>query len=262
MPWSLQKMERYFAEAPHDASLELVDRDRLPQHVAVIMDGNGRWATQRGKKRSAGHAAGIEGLRELIKACARLGIPYLTVYAFSTENWARSKEEVDTLMQLFAQTLIKELALLQEESVTLKFLGDMTGLPQKTRETFEHGIRETADNTGLTLMLAVNYGSRAEIVRAARALAQQVSNEALSVDEITEDLFAAELYTAPAPDPDLLIRTSGENRLSNFLLWQLAYAEFVILPVLWPDFTRFDLLRSVIAYQGRSRRFGGSDSHE
>jgi undecaprenyl diphosphate synthase len=254
-----QAYERYFADAPAGAHLGDLDLARIPRHVAIIMDGNGRWATQRGLSRGYGHAAGVESLRETITAAVRLGVEALTVYAFSTENWSRPAEEVDLLMDLFATTLIDELPLMMRESVRLQYVGDMAALPASTRATFERGLAETAANDGMVLAVAVNYGSRQEILKACRTLAGRCAAGELDPAAIDEDLFAAELATAPLPDPDLLIRTSGELRLSNFLLWQCAYTEFVFRPCLWPDFTRWDLVDAIVEYQGRHRRFGGVD---
>lgn len=247
----------YFADAPVSSSFSKLDTGRLPRHVAVIMDGNGRWAQQRGLSRGHGHMAGIDALRQAITASVRLGLEALTVYAFSTENWTRPQEEVDLLMSLFAQTLIDELPLLHRENVRLQYLGDMAALPQETRETFERGLAETADHTGMVLAVAVNYGGRQEIVHAARRLCEQVAAGDLSPAEVDEAALASQLWTAPLPDPELLIRTSGEKRISNYLLWQCAYSEFVFLDVLWPDFTRWDLIDALVEYQGRHRRFGG-----
>lgn len=252
-----QRCAAYFSNAPQDAQLSLVNLEALPHHVAVIMDGNGRWAVQQGKKRSAGHKAGIAGLRELIIACVRLGIPYLSVYAFSTENWARSKEEVDTLMYLFAKTVASEVHLLIEEGVSLRLLGDIAGLPVKTRVALEQAQEQTQHCSNMVLGLALNYGSRAEILHAVKRVAYDVQSGKIDLQSIDEELMSNLLYTHGMPDPDLLIRTSGESRLSNFMLWQIAYAEIYITPVLWPDFTRFDLLRALIDFQHRTRRFGG-----
>ena len=221
------------------------------------MDGNGRWATARGLDRSQGHVAGVDSLREAVTTSVRLGLDVLSVYAFSTENWRRPKREVDLLMHLFATTLVNELPLFHQENVRLRFLGDIDSLPERTRRVFQRGLDETADHTGMTFALAVNYGSRAEIARAAREIARDVARGALSADDVDENALAGRLYTAGLPDPDLLIRTSGEMRLSNYLLWQLAYTEFYVTPVLWPDFSRWDFLRAVASFQGRSRRFGG-----
>lgn len=257
MHLDIEKLRAYYADAPGDISLDDVDLGRIPAHVSIIMDGNGRWATARGLDRSKGHVAGVDSLREAVTTSVRLGLDALSVYAFSTENWRRPQREVDLLMHLFATTLVKELPLFHQENVRLRFLGDIDALPERTRTVFQRGLDKTADHTGMTFALAVNYGSRAEIARAARELAREVASGALSVDDVDEGAVSARLYTAGLPDPDLLIRTSGEMRLSNYLLWQLAYTEFYVTPVLWPDFSRWDFLRAVAAYQGRSRRFGG-----
>lgn len=252
-----QKLIEYFADAPDDISLSDVNLDHLPSHISVIMDGNGRWATRQGKERGEGHIAGISSLRETITACVRLGVDVLSAYAFSTENWKRPQHEVDLLMHLFATTLLKELPLFHQENVRLVFLGDIEALPEKTRDVFEEGLAETADNTGMVLALAVNYGARAELARAARTLAARVASGDINIEDIDEGAVAASLYTADLPDPELLIRTSGELRLSNYLLWQLAYSEFYVTDTLWPDFDRWELLRGIKAFQGRDRRFGG-----
>ena len=252
-----QKLIEYFADAPDDISLSDVNLDHLPSHISVIMDGNGRWATRQGKERGEGHIAGISSLRETITACVRLGIDVLSAYAFSTENWKRPQHEVDLLMHLFATTLLKELPLFHQENVRLVFLGDIEALPEKTRDVFEEGLAETAGNTGMVLALAVNYGARAELARAARTLAARVASGDINIEDIDEGAVAASLYTADLPDPELLIRTSGELRLSNYLLWQLAYSEFYVKDTLWPDFDRWELLRGIRAFQGRDRRFGG-----
>ena len=253
----IDKLRAYYQDAPDDISLDDVDLERIPAHVSIIMDGNGRWATARGLDRSQGHVAGVDSLREAVTTSVRLGLDVLSVYAFSTENWRRPKREVDLLMHLFATTLVNELPLFHQENVRLRFLGDIDSLPERTRRVFQRGLDETADHTGMTFALAVNYGSRAEIARAAREIARDVARGALSADDVDETALAGRLYTADLPDPDLLIRTSGEMRLSNYLLWQLAYTEFYVTPVLWPDFSRWDFLRAVASFQGRSRRFGG-----
>ena len=252
-----QKLIEYFADAPDDISLSDVNLDHLPSHISVIMDGNGRWATRQGKERGEGHIAGISSLRETITACVRLGIDVLSAYAFSTENWKRPQHEVDLLMYLFATTLLKELPLFHQENVRLVFLGDIEALAEKTRDVFEEGLAETAGSTGMVLALAVNYGARAELARAARTLAARVASGDINIEDIDEGAVAASLYTADLPDPELLIRTSGELRLSNYLLWQLAYSEFYVTDTLWPDFDRWELLRGIKAFQGRDRRFGG-----
>ena len=252
-----QKLRAYYADPPQDISLDDVDLGRIPSHVSIIMDGNGRWATARGLDRSRGHVAGVDSLREAVTTSVRLGLDVLSVYAFSTENWRRPQREVDLLMHLFATTLVKELPLFHQENVRLRFLGDIDALPDRTARVFHQGLDETADHTGMTFALAVNYGSRAEIARAARELARDVAAGRLAPDDVGEGAIGARLYTAGLPDPDLLIRTSGELRLSNYLLWQLAYTEFYVTDTLWPDFSRWDFLRAVAAFQGRSRRFGG-----
>ena len=252
-----EKLREYYVEAPEGVSLSDLDPERVPRHVSIIMDGNGRWATARGLDRSQGHVAGVDALREAVTTSVRLGVDVFSVYAFSTENWRRPQREVDLLMHLFATTLVNELPLFHQENVRLRFLGDLEALPEKTRLVFQRGLDETADHTGMVFALAVNYGSRAEIARAARQLAREVAAGELEPGDIDEDALSERLYTAGLPDPDLLIRTSGELRLSNYLLWQLAYTEFYVTDTLWPDFDRWEYLRAVVAYQGRSRRFGG-----
>lgn len=259
MPFDRREFEAYFADAPQEVAVGELDLARVPRHIAVIMDGNGRWAQARGLARGYGHAAGVEALKEVITACVRLGVGALTVYAFSTENWTRPREEVELLMGLFASTLVDELPLLMRERVRLQYLGDMGELPADTRETFERGLTQTAGNDGMVLAVAVNYGSRAEIARAARILAARCASGEMDPAQVTEDALTRELYTYPLPDPELLIRTSGERRLSNFLLWQLSYSEMVFSDVLWPDYDRWDLVRAILDYQGRHRRFGGVD---
>lgn len=251
------KLAAYYADPPADVSLADLDLARVPSHVSIIMDGNGRWAEARGLDRSRGHVAGVDALREAVTTSVRLGLDALSVYAFSTENWKRPRHEVSLLMHLFATTLVNELPLFHQENVRLRFLGDLSALPEATRSVFQRGLDETAGNTGMTFALAVNYGARAEIARAARLVAEDVAAGRLAADEVDESAVAARLYTAGMPDPDLLIRTSGELRLSNYLLWQLAYTEFYVTDTLWPDFSRWDFLRAVAAFQGRSRRFGG-----
>lgn len=257
MQTDITRQRAYFADAPGDVSLGAIDAARMPAHVSIIMDGNGRWAQARGLDRSSGHVAGVDSLKETVTASVRLGIDVLSAYAFSTENWKRPQHEVDLLMHLFATTLIEELPLFHQENVRLRFFGDLTALPRETFEVFQRGLDETEDNTGMTFALAVNYGARAEIARAARIIAERVRDGKLAVDDITPELMPRCLYTHGLPDPDLLIRTSGELRLSNYLLWQLAYTELYVTDTLWPDFDRWDLLRAIHSYQGRSRRFGG-----
>lgn len=252
-----EKLRAYFADSPSDIALEDIDLGRIPRHISIIMDGNGRWATKRGLKRSQGHVAGVDSLREAVTTSVRLGVDVLSVYAFSTENWRRPKKEVDLLMHLFASTLVKELPLFHQENVRLRFFGDIESLPKKTYEVFERGLRETADYTGMTFALAVNYGSRAELVRATKLLARRVADGSLDPEDIDERALDSSLYTTGLPDPELLVRTSGEMRLSNYLLWQLAYTEFYVTDVLWPDFDKWEYLRAIRSYQRRDRRFGG-----
>lgn len=248
------KFKEIFPERPNRSA---VDFGSVPKHVAIIMDGNGRWAKMHGMSRSHGHEAGVVGVREAIVACHYLGVRFLTIYSFSTENWQRPIAEVSGLMKLFATTLLDELRGLEDKKVRLLLIGDVDGLPKDTRDVFLQGIEETKDNDGMTLVFAVNYGGRQDIVHASRSLARRVKEGTLNPDAIDEAVFSTALDTADIPDPDLLIRTSGEMRVSNFLLWQIAYSEFYVTDVLWPDFTRYDLLDAVLSYQGRARRFGG-----
>ena len=257
MQFDTDKLVQYFSDAPEDISLADINLETIPSHVSIIMDGNGRWATARGLDRTEGHKAGVLSLREAVTTSVRLGLDVLSVYAFSTENWKRPQREVDLLMRLFAETLLKELPLFHQENVKLRFFGDLEALPEKTRKTFQRGLDETAQNTGMTFALAVNYGSRAELTRAAVLLANQIAEGTVSADSVTPADFEKNLYTAGLSDPDLLIRTSGELRLSNYLLWQLAYSELYVTQTYWPDFSKWDFLRAIKDYQGRERRFGG-----
>ena len=257
MQFDTDKLVQYFSDAPEDISLSDINLETIPSHVSIIMDGNGRWATARGLDRTEGHKAGVLSLREAVTTSVRLGLDVLSVYAFSTENWKRPQREVDLLMRLFAETLLKELPLFHQENVKLRFFGDLEALPKKTRKTFQRGLDETAQNTGMTFALAVNYGSRAELTRAAVLLANQIAEGSVSADSVTPADLEKNLYTAGLPDPDLLIRTSGELRLSNYLLWQLAYSELYVTQTYWPDFSKWDFLRAIKDYQSRERRFGG-----
>lgn len=257
MQFDTDKLVQYFSDAPEDISLSDINLETIPSHVSIIMDGNGRWATARGLDRTEGHKAGVLSLREAVTTSVRLGLDVLSVYAFSTENWKRPQREVDLLMRLFAETLLKELPLFHQENVKLRFFGDLEALPEKTRKTFQRGLDETAQNTGMMFALAVNYGSRAELTRAAVLLANQIAEGTVSADSVTPADFEKNLYTAGLSDPDLLIRTSGELRLSNYLLWQLAYSELYVTQTYWPDFSKWDFLRAIKDYQGRERRFGG-----
>lgn len=257
MVYDKEKLVEYFSQAPEDICLADVDMEKIPSHVSIIMDGNGRWAQARGLDRSQGHVAGVESLRETVTTSVRLGLDVLSVYAFSTENWKRPQEEVNLLMHLFATTLLHELPLFHQENVKLRFFGDLDALPKETRDVFQQGLDETSHHTGMTFALAVNYGSRAEIARAARSLAQSCVDGEMTPAAIDAQAVADRLYTQGLPDPDLLIRTSGELRLSNYLLWQLAYTEFYVTDTYWPDFSRWEFLRAVRSFQNRNRRFGG-----
>ncbi len=234
------------------------DPAKLPRHIAIVMDGNGRWAKQRGQERSLGHRAGVEALEDIVIACRKLGVGYLTVYAFSTENWSRPAAEVGTLMSLLSEFAASKLKRLHDNQVEVRVLGDFAGLPVLQRAALNRLMAATAGvrraNEGLVLNLALNYGGRAEILAGMKRAAAELSPKELQ--EMTEERFGAYLATAGQPDPDLLIRTSGELRLSNFLLWQLAYAEFYFTDTLWPDFDAAELFRAVCAYQQRDRRFG------
>lgn len=245
-----------FPEPPDGLNRDELDLSRVPAHVAIIMDGNGRWAQERGLERGKGHKAGVRAVREAITTCNDIGVRYLTIYSFSTENWKRPKTEVAGLMDLFAKTMSKEIDGLDEEKVRIELIGKVDALPLTTRTIFKQAAKRTSKNMGMTLAIAVNYGSRAEIVDAVGDIAREVARGALDPEDITPELFGQHLYTADMPDPDLLIRTSGEMRLSNFLLWQLAYSEFYVTDLLWPDFDRYELLRALLSYQQRDRRFG------
>jgi undecaprenyl diphosphate synthase len=233
-----------------------LDKNRLPQQVAVIMDGNGRWAQRRGFPRVMGHRKGVDTLKELLRCCRDWGIPGLTAYAFSTENWGRPSEEVAFLMTLFERVLRRELEEMMEENVRIHFVGNLTALPESLQAEIDSATKHTAENNGIEFTVATNYGGRQEIIAACRAIAQQVQEGNLSPEQLNEQLFTQYLYTANLPDPDLLIRTSGEMRISNFLLWQLAYAEIYVTDTLWPDFDRSAFHKALLAFQQRDRRFG------
>lgn len=233
-----------------------LDRERLPKHVAVIMDGNGRWAKRRGLPRIMGHKQGVDTLKKLLRCCRDWGIPALTVYAFSTENWGRPHEEVNFLMTLFEQAIRQEIRELMAENVRIQFVGDLTALPSSLLAEIDRSMEATRDNQGIKFTVATNYGGRQEIISACRQIAAEVAQGLLQPDDINESLFERHLDTFNVGDPDLLIRTSGEMRISNFLLWQLAYSEIYITDTLWPDFDRAEFHRALIAYQQRERRFG------
>lgn len=243
--------------APESGERLLSLPENMPRHVAIIMDGNGRWAVRRGLPRSAGHAAGTEALRDIIRASDDWGIEALTLYAFSTENWSRDKEEVAALMSLLLKYFRSEIDELHEKNVKITILGDVDGMPSPQREALIDAMARTKDNTGLKLNIALNYGGRAELVMAAKKLAGMVSSGQIAIDEINEHALGDVLYTKGLPDVDLLIRTSGEMRLSNFLPWQTTYAEMVFSDVLWPDYTRDEYLKDINIYAARDRRFGG-----
>ncbi len=290
-------LEHIFPDPPAGLDPAALDQRRIPRHVAVIMDGNGRWAKKRALNRLKGHKAGIEAVRETIRCANDLGVDYLTIYSFSTENWKRPQDEVSGLMELFAKTMLAEVDGLHEEHVRVRTIGDLSALPQDTRDAFDAAWDKTKNNDGMTLVVAVNYGSRQEILRATQRSVQRCTQEAIDAaldavagvisdgvdlgteamqksviataresarDKIvaaeaslpTEADFERGLYTSDIPDPDLLIRTSGEMRVSNFLLWQIAYTEFYCSDVLWPDFDRYEFLRAMLDFQQRDRRFG------
>ncbi|HZG38955.1 MAG TPA: isoprenyl transferase [Nodosilinea sp.] len=230
--------------------------ERLPQHVAVIMDGNGRWAKRRGLPRIMGHRRGVDTLKTLLRCCRDWGIGALTAYAFSTENWGRPIEEVDFLMALFERVLRQELLEMMEENVRIRFVGNLAALPRSLQGEIHQAVTQTEGNHGIEFTVATNYGGRQEIVQACRSIAEQVQQGQLNPNDISEDLFSRHLYTSEISDPDLLIRTSGEMRISNFLLWQLAYAEIYVTETLWPDFDASEFHRAIYAYQQRDRRFG------
>jgi undecaprenyl diphosphate synthase len=233
-----------------------IDLNNLPQHVAIIMDGNGRWAKEKGKLRVFGHQNGVLAVRDTVEGAVELGIPYLTLYAFSTENWNRPKHEVNALMELLVSTITKETKTLMENGVRLNTIGDLNSLPKSCDRQLREAMEKTKDNKRCTLTLALSYSSRWEITEAVKSIAASVKAGDLNPEEINENLFADRLNTAGLPDPELMIRTSGELRISNFLLWQLAYTELFFTPKLWPDFRRTDLFDAVLDYQKRERRFG------
>src|SRR6476620_4575872 len=237
--------------------LAAIDWSRLPRHVAIIMDGNGRWAAQRGQRRIAGHRAGVEAVRAAVDTGARLGLGALTLYAFSTENWKRPRYEIDALMRMLRRYLRIELDAIDKQNIRFQTIGRTGALAKNVRSEIEKATERTAKNTGMILAVALNYGSRAEIVDATRAAVRRLLDEGNAPDELTEERITKELYTRTMPDLDLLVRTSGELRISNFLLWQAAYSEIYVTDTLWPDFRGLHLLEAIVDYQGRDRRFGG-----
>lgn len=258
MPSTDTQMSKFFRNGPGVELLRVFDGRLLPKHVAIIMDGNGRWAKSRGLPRLAGHRAGVKAVREAIACCLQLGVGVLTVYSFSSENWSRPLDEVSGLMDLFVEVLQKELVNLEEMEVRVVVAGDISALPPATRNAFQECVARTAYFDRMTLVVAINYGGRQEIISAARQIAKDCRDNKIHPDDIDEKIISRHMYTAGIPDPDLVIRTSGEQRFSNFLLWQIAYAEFWITDTLWPDFDRHELLRAIIDFQRRDRRYGGS----
>lgn len=235
---------------------EQINSEKLPKHLAIIMDGNGRWAKKQGLLRTLGHEKGTKSVRVVVETCAKLGVENLTLYAFSTENWNRPKLEVDTLMKLLISSLKKELKTLMQNNIRLNAIGNLTNLPTKVQAELEEVIFKTAENKRMTLTLALSYGSRDEIAQAVKKISDKVKNNIISIEAIDETIINQHLYTHNLPDVDLVIRTSGEHRISNFLLWQIAYAEFYFTDVLWPDFDENNLYEAIISYQNRERRFG------
>ena len=234
-----------------------INLDKVPAHIAIIMDGNGRWAKSRFMPRTYGHKVGVETIRKVVKECSRLGVKYLTLYAFSTENWKRPKDEVSALMGLLVKYLRNELEELHKNNVKILTIGDISKLPQACIEELDHAKEKTKDNRGLVMSLALNYGGRNDLVNAVKNISQEVVDGKISVDDIGDDLISNHLSTKESPDPDLVVRTSGEQRLSNFLLWELAYSEFYFADIHWPDVDEKELQKAIFAYQSRDRRFGG-----
>jgi undecaprenyl diphosphate synthase len=236
--------------------VQQINTSTLPKHLAIIMDGNGRWAKQKGLIRALGHEGGTKSVKVIVETCAKLGIENLTLYAFSTENWNRPKLEVETLMKLLISSLKKEIKTLQANNIKLNAIGNLTNLPLKVQKELQEVIDKTSENTRMTLTIALSYGAREELIQAVKKISNKVKNNIISEEAIDESIINQHLYTHNLPDVDLVIRTSGEHRISNFLLWQIAYAEFYFTDVLWPDFTENNLYEAIISYQKRERRFG------
>ena len=230
---------------------------QVPQHIAIIMDGNGRWAQKRGMPRIAGHNSGMKALKEIVRTCSDMGVKYLTVYAFSTENWKRSFEEVSGIFKIMVLYIHKELKELTEENVRINVIGDLSRIPSDAQKAMNHALKTTEENTGLTFNIALNYGGRSEIVEAAKKLYNEKTGSGGSLDDITEEEFGKYMSTGGVPDPDIIIRTGGEMRLSNFLLWQCAYSEFIFTDIFWPDFSPEELAKCIDEFYGRHRRYGG-----
>lgn len=237
--------------------LSIIDKDKLPKHIAIIMDGNGRWAKEKGLPRIDGHRAGMKSVKTTVKLCGELGIKVLTLYAFSTENWTRPKKEINTLMRILHEYLSRETDELHQNNVKLYFIGRIDELPKLVQQDLKWAKEKTSNNTGLLLNVALNYSGRVDIIEAVKKLILDIENKKCKKEDINEIMFEKYLYTASLPEPDLLIRTSGEMRISNFLLWQIAYTEIYVTPTYWPDFSRKHLLSAIIDYQKRERRFGG-----
>jgi len=231
----------------------------VPKHIAIIMDGNGRWAKMNSLPRAAGHKEGINSVREIVRVCGEIDVSFLTLYTFSSENWNRPETEVSAIMKLLFSTIRKEIDNLDKNNVRLTTIGNLKDLPKETRKNIKNGISQTRDNTGLNLILALSYGSRQELIRAIRRIGNRIESSQIKSDDITDDVLESELYSAGVPDPDLVIRTGGEYRLSNFLLWQAAYSELLITEKHWPEFRENELLNGIIDYQNRQRRFGQTD---
>jgi len=231
----------------------------VPKHIAIIMDGNGRWAKMNSLPRAAGHKEGINSVREIVRVCGEIDVSFLTLYTFSSENWNRPETEVSAIMKLLFSTIRKEIDNLDKNNVRLTTIGNLNDLPKETRKNIKNGISQTQDNTGLNLILALSYGSRQELIRAIRRIGNRIESSQIKSDDITDDVLESELYSAGVPDPDLVIRTGGEYRLSNFLLWQAAYSELLITEKHWPEFRENELLNGIIDYQNRQRRFGQTD---
>lgn len=245
------------AKGPADDFEAKIDKDNIPKHIAIIMDGNGRWAKKKNLPRTMGHKAGVETLRRIIKEGNRLGVKYMTLYAFSTENWKRPKDEVTAIMKLLVQYLRQEIDELDENGVVINVLGDISALPKDCIEEINKATERTKNNKGIVMNVALNYGGRAEILRSMKILAEKIKNGELNPEDIDEERIEDCLYTSGMPDPDIIIRPSGEQRLSNFLLWQCAYSEFWYSDICWPDFKEEDLRKAIYDFQNRDRRFGG-----
>lgn len=253
---SKSSLRHFYVKSREDFFLKRIDKEKVPQHVAIIMDGNGRWAEKHGLPRISGHRAGVESVRRIVRVSPRVGVKYLTIYAFSVENWQRPQEEIEGLMELFNEMLRKEIDELVQNGVRLNVIGKIKDLPQSVQESAEWAAELTKDNKTLTLNIALNYSGRTELIEAMKKISQKAKDGELDPEAINNEVVADSLYTAGIPDPELLIRTSGELRVSNFLLWQIAYTELWVTPTLWPDFNSVDFLKAIRDFQRRKRRFG------